>query len=130
MGPVKTPEQVLNQAVADAGKHAKYLGLMIVAPFVAEKIMEFISNEATMAPSQPIRTKEWEGAGQTGVIRDWMSEINGLRLYWVWGGGLLSTVLSMLPEDFGNVTRLNKALPLLLPLRVHELDPLLRPFWY
>lgn len=98
----QSPEEIIACAVADAGKHAKYLGLTVVAPFLAEKMMELISNQATIAPVKQRRTKQWEGAGKTEVIRNWMNEINGLRLYWVWGGGLLNTVLSMLPDDFAN----------------------------
>ena len=104
-GSEQTPEQVLARAVDDAGKHAKYLGLTVVAPFVAEKMMELVSNKATVAPVKPIRTKEWKGAGKAGVLVNWMNDINGLRLYWVWGGGLLSTVLSMLPDTFANTTQ-------------------------
>ena len=101
----QTPEQVLARAVEDAGKHAKYLGLTVVAPFIAEKMMELVSNKATVAPVKPIRTKEWKGAGKAGVLVSWMNDINGLRLYWVWGGGLLSTVLSLLPDTFANTTQ-------------------------
>lgn len=41
-------------------------------------------------------------SGKTKVIKEWMGDINEKRLYWVWGGGLISTVLASLPEDFYN----------------------------
>jgi hypothetical protein len=102
-----TPEEVLNRLVANAGKHGKYLGLTIVAPFIAEKMMELISNETT---------KELKGAGKTEVLRNWMNDINGLRLYWVWGGGLLNTVLSMLPDDFANTPQAQQGIAAPAPI--------------
>ncbi|QDP71696.1 hypothetical protein FOG18_03470 [Legionella israelensis] len=40
--------------------------------------------------------------GKTKVIKEWMGDINEKRLYWVWGGGLLKTVLDSLPDEFFN----------------------------
>lgn len=64
-------------------KHLKYLGLTVVAPFISEKIQEFNS-------------------GKTQAIKNWMGQVNGKRLYWVWGGGLLSSVISLLPDTFSH----------------------------
>ncbi|KTD49297.1 hypothetical protein [Legionella quateirensis] len=41
---------------------------------------------------------------QTKTIKEAMGWFNEKRLYWVWGGGLLKTVLDLLPPDFFNVT--------------------------
>ena len=79
----------------DSEKHAKYLGLTLVAPYVAEKMVD-------IASGTPQKIKEWEGAGKTRVIKETMGEVNGRRLYWVWGGNLLNTVISLLPEEFSN----------------------------
>ncbi len=99
----------LEKAIFDSEKHAKYLGLKFVGPFIAEKMVE-LSSETTP------RAKEWRRAGKTGVIKDWMGEINGRRLYWVWGGGLLRTVIGMLPNDFTNKSQAQKALSVPMPL--------------
>lgn len=88
-----SPETILTTATDDDyGKHAKYLGLTIVAPFVTERVMELSSTTV----------KEWKGTGSSNVLIKWMNDINALRLYWVWGGGLLSSTLDMLSEDLGN----------------------------
>lgn len=42
-------------------------------------------------------------SSQTKVIIGGMSALNEKRLYWVWGGGLLNTVIDLLPADFFNV---------------------------
>lgn len=35
-------------------------------------------------------------------VVEWMTSINEKRLYWIWGGGLLRTVLAAIPSDFYN----------------------------
>ena len=39
-------------------------------------------------------------AGKTVYLRQWMSDLNLWRLYWVWAGNLLRTTLGFLPDDF------------------------------
>lgn len=39
-------------------------------------------------------------SGKTVYIRKWMCDLNVWRLYWVWAGNLLRTVLKLLPENF------------------------------
>ncbi len=46
---------------------------------------------------------------QTKTIKEAMGWFNEKRLYWVWGGGLLKTVLELLPTDFFNVDQANQA---------------------
>ncbi len=41
-------------------------------------------------------------AGKTVYLRQWMSDLNLWRLYWVWTGNLLRTTLGLLPDDFHN----------------------------
>lgn len=36
--------------------------------------------------------------GKTKLLTDWMSELNGLRLYWVWGNSLLDVIFTMAYE--------------------------------
>lgn len=74
--------EFLESSYAYDGKPAGYTGL-IAGKWLAERIIEVIDN--TVKP-----------------IIEWMTAINDKRLYWVWGGGLLRTVLSLLPEDFYN----------------------------
>jgi hypothetical protein len=72
-------EVELERSVDDSEKPLKYLGLTLVAPVLVELTESFIS---------------------TGQIRDKMNEINGRRLYWVWGRTLLTSVLEALSLDF------------------------------
>ena len=104
-GDKEPPEYTFIRPLNDSEKHAKYLGLTIVAPFIAGKIAEL-----------SVGDKEWKGAGKTGVIKEWMGEVNGRRLYWVWGGGLLRTVISMLPDDFYNKPQAQKAVSAPAPI--------------
>lgn len=46
---------------------------------------------------------EYLAGSQTKVIIGGMKALNEKRLYWVWGGGLLNTVIDLLPADFFNV---------------------------
>ncbi|KTD61176.1 coiled-coil domain-containing protein [Legionella spiritensis] len=64
-----------------------------------------------------MRTGQWLAdkmqelsGGKTKVIKGWMGELNGRRLYWVWGGGMLSSILALLPTDFFNNQQAQKAL--------------------
>jgi len=86
-----TPATLLADASNASEKHLKYLGLTIIAPFIAEKMQEF-------------------STGKTSVIKEWMGELNGRRLYWIWGGGLLTSVISMLPDDFAGKQQAGQAL--------------------
>ncbi|MFC3908364.1 hypothetical protein ACFORL_04650 [Legionella dresdenensis] len=45
-----------------------------------------------------------------------MSKSNDLRLYWVWGGGMLSAILEMLPADFYNNQQAQAALGVPAPI--------------
>ncbi|WP_298627365.1 hypothetical protein [uncultured Legionella sp.] len=46
-------------------------------------------------------------SGHTKTIKEAMGWFNEKRLYWVWGGGLLKTVLDLLPPDFFNLGQAN-----------------------
>ena len=76
-------ELMLEEAVSDSEKHLKYLGLTIIAPFVAERIEELTS-------------------AKTQVTKSWMGAFNERRMYWVWGEGFLSSILALLPDQFAN----------------------------
>lgn len=41
-------------------------------------------------------------AGKTVYLRQWMTDLNLWRLYWVWTGNLLRVTLGLLPDDFHN----------------------------
>jgi hypothetical protein len=47
-------------------------------------------------------------SGHTKTIKEAMGWFNEKRLYWVWGGGLLKTVLDLVPPDFFNADQANK----------------------
>ena len=92
---LKTPSTVVENAVDDSEKCVKYLGLTLVAPVIADKMFEICSGEVSPY-------KEFKNASKTKAIKDAMTDINGLRLYWVWGGNFLTTIISLLPEQFAN----------------------------
>lgn len=47
--------------------------------------------------------------GVTSPIVRWMTEVNEKRLYWVWGGGFLKTVLAAIPDTVLDTQAANKA---------------------
>lgn len=91
VGEATNPEKMLAIELSYSDKLLKLLGMTIIAQWLVGKMQEF-------------------STGKTGVIKDWLTEINIKRLYWVWGGGLLSSVLAMLPEDFFNNQQAQKSL--------------------
>ena len=107
-GKKKTPESLLTKAIDDTEKHAKYLGLT-VAPVIAGLMLNLDADTTKHA-------EEWRGASKTGVVKEWMGEVNGRRLYWVWGGNLLSTIISMLPDDFANKPQAQRGLAVPSPV--------------
>lgn len=78
-----TPEKLLQAEIDSREKALKYWGL-VIADYIVKKIMGFLNH-------------------MTGSVKDTLTDINGVRLYWVWGGGMLSAVLGALPTDFFNV---------------------------
>lgn len=78
-----TPAAQQQAAIDDSEKTLKYLGLTIIGPEVAKRVAEMAS-------------------AKSSTTVHWMSEFNSRRLYWVWGGGLLTSVISMLPDGFGD----------------------------
>ncbi|KTC86932.1 hypothetical protein [Legionella brunensis] len=89
LDPEKKKEKQLQKALAASEKHLKYLGLTILAPWLTTKILEFAS----------MKESELSGATEgkkTTLAIEWMSAVNGRRLYWVWGGGMLASVLELL----------------------------------
>lgn len=91
----KSPSADMVQRVADSDKPAKYLGLTLIAPAIAGTMVD-------LSTGDPDLVKAKASVGQTVKARGWMTDVNGVRLYWVWGGGLLSSVISMLPDDILN----------------------------
>lgn len=53
---------------------------------------------------------------KTGTLIGWMSDVNERRLYWVWGGGMLSSVIEMLPDDFYRKAQAQKAVSAPAPI--------------
>jgi len=93
---VNTPETQHIRKIVDSEKHCKYLGFTVGA-FIADKMLEVAS-------------------AKTATTKQWMGEVNGRRLYWVWGGGLLASVIALLPDDFANSEQAQQALSVPSPL--------------
>jgi hypothetical protein len=87
----KSPDADMVQRVADSDKPAKYLGLTFIAPAIAGTMVDLSTGEPDLAKANV-------SSGQTVKARGWMTDVNGVRLYWVWGGGLLSNVISLFPD--------------------------------
>lgn len=68
----------LAEELAASGRYTQYLGLKLVVPALLEGI-----DAAT--------------SGQKKAVRDFIGFINERRLYWVWGGASVATILSLLP---------------------------------
>lgn len=87
----ETPTAQLQTAIDNTEKTLKYLGLTIIGPEIAKRVEEMAS-------------------AKSSTTVHWMSEFNSRRLYWVWGGGLLTSVISMLPDGFGDKLQGEKVL--------------------
>lgn len=83
-----------------AGTATHYLGLPAAA--VIQKIiteLQRLTQEDKTCFEHLLRA--WK-QGKTKVIKDWLTELNGLRLYWVWGNSLLDTIFSI-AHQFGRI---------------------------
>jgi len=76
-------EDDLEANISLATKCLQFIGLTQIARWFVEKFQQFMDNHS-------------------GTLVEWMSEVNGRRLYWVWGGGMLATLFEMLPDNFFN----------------------------
>lgn len=65
------------------GRPVAYCGMQ-AGTWMGERILDVVSNKTT-------------------TVIEWMTAINEKRLYWVWGGGLLRTVLALLPDTLYNI---------------------------
>lgn len=72
-------------------KCLSFLGLTLLAEWLVEKIDQFRDCK-------------------TATLNEWISEINAKRLYWVWAGSMLSTVLELLSDDFFHVVQARETL--------------------
>lgn len=52
----------------------------------------------------------------TKTLKEWMSDVNGLRLEWVWEGGLLRAILELWPTSLFNKTQTTASLDTLSPI--------------
>ncbi|CEK09289.1 hypothetical protein [Legionella hackeliae] len=117
--PIDKNEAQLKEAVDNSEKYLKFLGLTILAPWLVSRMTEFFNltvkekNDAekaaevvnkendtsTLAYQMGVDQKQLTGVAdgkKTSLLVDWMSQINGRRLYWVWGGGMLASALELL----------------------------------
>lgn len=77
------PQNDLENEISFFTKCMYYLGLTLIAAWIVERYEEFLSNK-------------------TGAFVRWLSEINSKRLYWVWGGGMISSAIGLIPDGFFN----------------------------
>lgn len=80
-------------------KHVKYVGLRVLAEETVKKLMAALKEK-----------KEYFLRRKTLTIREIIGSINSDRLYWVWGGGFLASVLALIPTTFYNTAGADKAL--------------------
>jgi len=92
---LKTPANVVENAVDDSEKCVKYLGLTLINPVISDKMFEICSGKVSPY-------KQFNNACKIKAVKDAMTEVNFLRLYWVWGGNFLTTIISLLPDEFAN----------------------------
>lgn len=80
----KTNEEVeLVRSIDDSEKPLKYLGLTLAAPFLVDITDAYISTGYV-----------------AGTLKETMNEINGRRLFWVWGRTFVCTLLDLFSTDF------------------------------
>lgn len=101
---LKTTDPV-QKIIGTSDKTLRYLGLTILAPFISDRIYEMTTPSENPSPAfndlvDKGHIKEYGGAGKATCVQTWLTIINERRLYWVWGGGLLASVLSLLPDSF------------------------------
>ncbi|KTC98605.1 hypothetical protein [Legionella erythra] len=108
-----SPEQVHQVEQVSTEKYLKFTG-MIVGEWLAARLQELYglkdlkpyqvnSDFAELEAIEKEKVSQGEFArGNTVFIKEWMGAINERRLYWVWGGGMLASVLDLLSDDFFN----------------------------
>ncbi len=84
------PELMLRQEQETHEKHCKYLAL---------KTGQDLGKKVAESPTATTKT-----------LRKWMDDFNERRLYWVWGGGLLATILELIPDSVSGKKRTQDAL--------------------
>lgn len=108
-----SPEQLHQIEQVSTEKYLKFTG-MIVGQWLADRLQELYGLKdlkpasenaefARLEASEAEKIAQGEFAsGNTAFIKKWMGAINERRLYWVWGGGMLASVLDLLSDDFFN----------------------------
>ena len=91
-------QQLQENLDASPDKPAKYIGLTLIAPIIAETMLGFTVDE---------------GLEQ---IRDKMSAANLHRLNWVWGGGLDRAMLDLIPVGVGHPQRASEVFTAIAPV--------------
>ena len=97
---IETPEDILKTLVNESEKPAKYVALRILAPWIADTMLNL--NKKTSLDTKV-------AAGATFII-DQASKINSQRLTWAWSGGFDLAIMSMLPHSAGHMAYANEAL--------------------
>lgn len=84
-------EKDLQEQINQSDKSLQLLGLTVLAKWMVEKIRQISENK-------------------TGTLNDWLSEINNVRLYWVWGGGMLNAALEFWADNSFHKTQATNTL--------------------
>ena len=85
------PNTQFSQEMYYSSQPVRFLAAKEFAQFVVSKIEELIT-------------------AKTEAIKTWISEVNERRLYWVWGGNLLATLIGALPHEFQYKTQAAKVI--------------------
>jgi len=98
------PETAVERELLGSDKPVKYCGLTLIAPHFIETVLK--QREADEEKARRFK----EPTGVTGSAIQGMTWVNNLRLFhWVWGTGLVASVIDLLPDDFYNKDQAKRA---------------------
>lgn len=113
-GEAATFKQSLNLTTDLSEKNAKYCGLFL-AKWLKDLFVD-LYKEGKDLFNNTGDTAEDMNNEKINLITRLMTRLNGKRLYWVWGGGMLGSVLAMLPDDFYDKMQADQALTAVAPV--------------
>lgn len=113
----KNPETILQEA-ADGDKLLKYLGLTHIAPVIVAQVDDLLNTKNPKAQWEATLKENLEDLSNAGTkdTKDAMRAVNERRLYWVWGGTFLWTVLDLLPANFASKLQTEEVLTKISPI--------------
>lgn len=100
-------QQQLDAQISAYGRHLKYLGLTQFANILQQTDNTLSDDEKRQKIDAQLEGEFFSGAD---TVSNQMAAVNERRLYWVWGDGFLTSVMSMLPEQFPHLAETGKTL--------------------